>query len=175
MSTGSKLPKAEQVSEEGFGSAVEPASAGNERRAGLEPLADSIAESGAVSRAEPANVSGAGGRSISRAESETVFGAVLGDSSRGESESVSGSEARAGAGLEASLAGLESASAQSAPAGWAEAGGNSSAPGAGSSDSEDFPEVPPPFLGTWKNIYWFLAIQMFVFAALFYWLTRWAE
>ena len=36
-------------------------------------------------------------------------------------------------------------------------------------------EAPPPVLGTWKNLYLFLAVELLVTVALLFALTRWAS
>lgn len=36
-------------------------------------------------------------------------------------------------------------------------------------------ETPPPFLGSWRNVYLLVVVELFVSALLFYWLTRWAS
>jgi hypothetical protein len=41
---------------------------------------------------------------------------------------------------------------------------------------EALPEdEPPPFLGSWKNVYLLLVGELLVLTALFYALTRWAS
>ena len=35
------------------------------------------------------------------------------------------------------------------------------------------PDEPPPFLGTWGNVYLFVAIELFVLVGIFYAITRW--
>jgi hypothetical protein len=35
------------------------------------------------------------------------------------------------------------------------------------------PEEPPPVLGSWRNIYAFLVVELLVTAAVLYALTRW--
>lgn len=37
------------------------------------------------------------------------------------------------------------------------------------------PDEPPPILGSWRNVYLFVAIELAVLVALFYALTRWAS
>ncbi len=36
-------------------------------------------------------------------------------------------------------------------------------------------EDPPPFLGTWRNVYTFVLVELLVVVLLFYALTRWAS
>jgi hypothetical protein len=36
-------------------------------------------------------------------------------------------------------------------------------------------EDPPPFLGSWRNVYLLVAIELAVLVALFYAFTRWAS
>lgn len=36
-------------------------------------------------------------------------------------------------------------------------------------------EEPPPFLGSWRNVYLFLAAELALLSILFYALTRWAS
>ena len=36
-------------------------------------------------------------------------------------------------------------------------------------------DVPPPVLGTWKNLYTFLVVELLVTVALLFALTRWAS
>ncbi len=36
------------------------------------------------------------------------------------------------------------------------------------------PELPPPLLGSWRNIYWVVMAELGVLILLFYALTRWA-
>lgn len=36
-------------------------------------------------------------------------------------------------------------------------------------------ETPPPFLGSWRNVYLLLAAELAVSVLLFHWLTRWAS
>ena len=35
-------------------------------------------------------------------------------------------------------------------------------------------DTPPPFLGSWRNVYLLLAAELFVTVAIFWALTRWA-
>jgi len=37
------------------------------------------------------------------------------------------------------------------------------------------PEDPPPLLGSWKNVYGLLVVQLAVVVAILYALTRWAS
>ncbi len=37
------------------------------------------------------------------------------------------------------------------------------------------PEDPPPLLGSWKNVYALLVVQLAVVVAILYALTRWAS
>jgi hypothetical protein len=37
------------------------------------------------------------------------------------------------------------------------------------------PEAPPPFLSRWRNVYVLIVGELFLTAALFYVLTRWAS
>jgi hypothetical protein len=36
------------------------------------------------------------------------------------------------------------------------------------------PEEPPPFLGSWRRLYWLLIIELAVISVLSYALVRWA-
>jgi len=37
------------------------------------------------------------------------------------------------------------------------------------------PDEPPPFLGSWRNVYLALVLELALLVALFYALTRWAS
>jgi hypothetical protein len=37
------------------------------------------------------------------------------------------------------------------------------------------PEEPPPFLGSWRNVYLLLALELLATVAFFFALTRWAS
>jgi hypothetical protein len=37
------------------------------------------------------------------------------------------------------------------------------------------PDEPPPFLGSWRNIYLFVLVELGVLVILFYAVTRWAS
>jgi len=39
----------------------------------------------------------------------------------------------------------------------------------------DAPDVPPPLLSRWRNLYVLLLVELGVLVALFYGLTRWAS
>jgi hypothetical protein len=39
----------------------------------------------------------------------------------------------------------------------------------------DEPDAPPPVLGSWRNVYALVALELAILIALFYALTRWAS
>ena len=39
----------------------------------------------------------------------------------------------------------------------------------------DDPEAPPPLLGSWRNVYALIVVNLAVLIALFFALTRWAS
>ena len=40
---------------------------------------------------------------------------------------------------------------------------------------EDDGSAPPPFLGSWRNVYLFVLVELALLVALFYAATRWAS
>lgn len=44
-----------------------------------------------------------------------------------------------------------------------------------SKSSDQTPDEPPPLLGTWRNLYWLLVIQLVLIALLSYGLAQWAS
>ncbi len=49
------------------------------------------------------------------------------------------------------------------------------APAVSAAPARDATEEPPPFLGTWKNVYTLVLAELAVLVAVFYVLTRWVS